>query len=192
MFPLCSSIYSYMREYLRCHHVQYAITACLLDREHWQATKRATTVLVPSTRGQRYRPLWVSPLVIGECEPTCAATLLKIQQKDALHFVDPNYISSETFLELLSLHELGEGETECIAICLSRPFVLVCDDNKARQLARDLLGPDRVIGSIRLLKWCVIENLITADAAFKTYELMRATGGFLPQMLPEWFSDGQP
>lgn len=135
--------------------------------------------------------LWISPLVIGECEPRCAATLFSLQQAGALHFVDPNDISSERFLDLLSQHQLGEGETECIALCLTKPFTFCCDDNKARQLAGRLFGEQRVIGSIRLIKWCANANLITGPEAVAIYERMRAAGGFLPAIRHDWFLDGK-
>src|ERR1700722_19052167 len=61
----------------------------------------------------------VSPLVVGECGPTCAAELLALQDKGAIRFVDAEEISSELFLSLLDAHDLGEGETECLALLLS-------------------------------------------------------------------------
>lgn len=134
---------------------------------------------------------WLSPLVIGECEPTCAATVLRLQQNGLLNFVDPKDVSAETYLEILETHDLGEGETECIAICSAKPFIFCCDDNKARQLAQRLLGNGSVIGSIGLLRRCVVHGQISAFDAYAIYELMRQAGGFLPDVDAKWFADGQ-
>jgi len=135
--------------------------------------------------------LWVSPLVIGECVPKSAAKLFDLKQNGVLYFIDPNDISSEIFLDLLVKYELGEGETECIALCLAKPFGFCCDDNKARQLGGQLFGHSRVIGSIRLIKWCVNRRIISGAEAGTIYERMRTAGGFLPIVDPSWFRDGK-
>jgi predicted nucleic acid-binding protein len=136
------------------------------------------------------RTFWFSPLVVGECEPTCAAEILKLQQAGRAQFIDPQNIPADVFLELLDKHQLGEGETECLALCLEGPFVLCCDDHKARSIAASLLGGERVIGSLRLLKWSVQDHLIVPDAAYALYTGMKAAGGFLPVVEAAWFADG--
>lgn len=129
----------------------------------------------------------VSPLVVGECEPTCAAELLAHKNNGTIHFVDPNAISSERFLELLDTHELGEGETECLALLLDGDFFFCCDDNKARQVGASLAAPEKVVGSLRLLKWAVSSQLCTAEDAFDYYQRMKDAGGFLPDVAVDWF-----
>lgn len=133
--------------------------------------------------------LCVSPLVVGECEPTCAAELLEHKNNGTIHFVDPNDISSERFLELLDAHELGEGETECLSLLLDGDFTFCCDDNKARQVGAALTTPENVIGSLRLLKWAVSSQLCTAELAFDYYQRMKDAGGFLPEIAVDWFRD---
>jgi predicted nucleic acid-binding protein len=133
------------------------------------------------------RNLCLSPLVIGECHPTCAAKLAELEKQGAIWFVDPEKISAEIFLQLLEEHDLGEGETECIALALKHPFVLCCDDQKARNVATNLIGAERVVGSLRLIKWCVADGLLTSTAAFKIYQSMKAAGGFLPELNQSWF-----
>src|ERR1700755_1805691 len=86
--------------------------------------------------------LWVSPLVVGECEPTCAGIIVALQGQGRLNFVPPAQISAETFLDLLDAHQLGEGETECIALCSLHPYDFCCDDYRAREVAAGLLGND--------------------------------------------------
>jgi predicted nucleic acid-binding protein len=133
------------------------------------------------------RNLCISPLVIGECQPTCAARLAELERQGAIWFVDPERISAELFLELIEEHDLGEGETECLALASGHPFVFCCDDAKARMVATNLIGVDRVIGSLRLLKWCVADKILQAAEAFAIYESMKAAGGFLPDIDQSWF-----
>lgn len=137
------------------------------------------------------RIFWLSPLVIGECEPSCAARILELERRTRVRFVDADDVSAETFLDLLEVYDLGEGETECLALSLTHPYVLCCDDYKARKIGSQLLEPERVIGSLRLLKWCVLEGLVTPDSAFRLYVLMKEAGGFLPDIEVSWFSDDQ-
>jgi len=139
--------------------------------------------------GLEGRTLCLSPLVVSECQPTCAAELLRLQRAGLIRFVDPSEISAESFLELLEAHRLGEGETECLTLCLSASYVFCSDDNRARQVAVALIGAGRVVGSIRLLKWCVANGRITPEAAFTMYQKMKAAGGFLPELMLEWFLD---
>jgi predicted nucleic acid-binding protein len=131
--------------------------------------------------------LWVSPLVVGECQPTCAAELLRLELAGLFRFVGPDEISADLFLELLEVHGLGDGETECLALCLGGSHVLCCDDSKARQVAISLFGRARVVGSLRLLKWCVADSLAPPEAAFAMYQNMKSAGGFLPEIQLEWF-----
>ena len=135
------------------------------------------------------RNLCLSPLVIGECQPTCAAKLAELEQQHAVWFVDPEKVSAEVFLELLEDHELGEGETECLALALGHQFVFCCDDQKARQIGIGLIGADRVVGSLRLLKWCVEDGHLSVGEAFALYERMKAAGGFLPDLDQSWFEN---
>jgi predicted nucleic acid-binding protein len=129
----------------------------------------------------------VSPLVVGECGPTCAAELLAYKDKGAIRFVDAEEISSELFLSLLDEHDLGEGETECLALLLSGGYIFCCDDGKARKVGIALTSEDRVVGSIRLLKWAVEAGLCTGEQAFEYYQRMKDAGGFLPDVPHEWF-----
>jgi predicted nucleic acid-binding protein len=135
------------------------------------------------------RTLWLSPLVISECEPTCAAEIFRLKDLERIQFVNPERVPADLFLQILADHELGEGETECLALCLQGPYVLCCDDHKARRIAIELIGANRVIGSLRLLRWLVVEKLASAEDVYHIYEAMRAAGGFLPSIDRSWFSE---
>jgi predicted nucleic acid-binding protein len=132
--------------------------------------------------------IWLPPLVLGECHSECVAELLRLKNEHVIHFVEPDSIPAESYLELLSQHELGEGETECLAICLAQPHTFCCDDRRARAVGALLLGEDRVVGTLRLLKWSVSAARITDDEAFALYEAMKAAGGFLPEVTGSWFA----
>jgi hypothetical protein len=108
-----------------------------------------------------------------------------------IRFVDPDDISAEIFLGLLEAHDLGEGETECLTLSLRHPYVFCCNDIKARHIGEELLGEGRVVGSLRLLKWCVVQELANAEMAFNFYEAMRNAGGFLPDITVKWFNEDE-
>ena len=133
---------------------------------------------------------WLPPMVVGECQVGSAAALLELQATDAIGFLDDDMVPTEVFLELLERHDLGNGETECIAICQINGHGLCCDDRKARELARALFGPDRAIGTIRVLRWCVEEGLIDCQGAHALFRGMVGAGGFLPPIDRSFFCSG--
>jgi predicted nucleic acid-binding protein len=129
-----------------------------------------------------------SPLVASECHAACVVKIIELSQTCAVVRITDQQVDANLFLDLIATHELGDGETECLAICIARPdAVFCCDDRKARQVAEALLGADRVIGSLRLLKWAVEAALISSGDAFVLYTAMKAAGGFLPHIAPDWF-----
>ena len=133
--------------------------------------------------------LAVGPLVIAECHGEAAAHVAAAEADGLLDYVNDDDIPAERYLELLDEHELGEGETECIAVAELEGFTVCCDDRRARRVAQGLLGQDRVIGSLRLLKWCVEEEILTCEEADDLSAQMRAAGGLLPAMGHEFFCD---
>lgn len=130
--------------------------------------------------------IWISPIVFGECEVSCAAEIMALHARGAIHLIDEALIPSETFLDLLAEHGLGAGETESIAVSKELGHSLCCDDKQARQLGASVLGKSRVVGSLRLLQFCVVEALLSCTDAFSQFSGMKAAGGFLPS-LPESF-----
>lgn len=130
-------------------------------------------------------------MVVSECQVGSAAAILELQAADAVGFLDDDIVPTDLFLDLLAEHDLGDGETECIAICHINGNSVCCDDRKARKLAQSILGNDRVIGTIRLLRWCVEDGLIDCQLAFALFRKMRAAGGFLPATQQEFFCLGK-
>lgn len=132
---------------------------------------------------------FVPPMVVGECHGDCATDLIMLRDEGCLSFINDDVVDAEQYLALLQGHRLGAGETECMAVAAADDFHVCCDDRKARQAAAGLIGEDRVIGSLRILKWCVESLVIDCDAAFRAFETMRQRGGFLPDTQQSFFCD---
>jgi hypothetical protein len=61
--------------------------------------------------------------------------------------------------------------------------------SQAVKVLIDLIGAGRVLGSLRLLRWLVVEKLSSAEDVYEIYEAMKAAGGFLPVVARSWFSE---
>ena len=132
--------------------------------------------------------LAVGPLVLGECHGDAASEIAAAYSANLLDLMDSDHVPVDHYLELLDLHDLGEGETECIAVAnITAGSIICCDDRRARRIAKQHLGAARVIGSLRLLKWCVDEEILNCDEAHAFFLAMRAAGGFLPVMEHDFF-----
>lgn len=129
----------------------------------------------------------VSPMVAGECHAECVVEVVRLTATCNITLAQEQDIDAALFLELLDTHELGQGETECLAICLTGNHSLCCDDRKARAVATELIGELRVMGSLRLLKWAVEAGRISSADAYIAYRGMIDAGGFLPELAPDWF-----
>ena len=129
----------------------------------------------------------IGPIVEGECRSISEQLHIEVEHS-ALHIFDDSSISATLFLKLLAEHELGEGETECLAFALNNDdYIVCCDDRRARRVITQYLTERRVVGTLGLLALSVAKGLLTADAAFAAYEQMRKLGGFLPQLNFEAF-----
>jgi len=129
----------------------------------------------------------ISPIVAGECHADCVAEFVRLSATCSIQFVQDNEIDADAYLELLALHDLGQGETECLIVCAAGGHSICCDDRKARAVATAMLGQDRVLGSLRLLKLAVEHGQATPANAFQMYQAMVTAGGFLPDLPFEWF-----
>lgn len=104
-----------------------------------------------------------------------------------LGLVDDNLIPVSLFQRMQTALKLGEGETECLIAAASLNCGLACDDGAAREAAAKDLGPDRVIGSLRLLQMACRAGTLSASQAENGYRLMIARGGFLPPLPKGYF-----
>lgn len=130
---------------------------------------------------------WLPPAVVDESGPTCAAVTLELQQLGLINFLDDDHVDAERFLALLDAHRLGAGETECVAIATDTDYHVCCDDRRARLMAAEIIGADRVFGTVRLLRWCVEQRRINCAEARGLLRAMRESGGFLPDTPQAYF-----
>lgn len=130
---------------------------------------------------------WLPPAVVDESGPTCAAVMLDLQQRGLIHFLNDDKIEADRFLSLLDAYRLGAGETECVAIAAETDHHICCDDRRARRMAAETIGSDRVFGTVRLLKWCVEQDRIGCNEARELLREMRERGGFLPDTPQSYF-----
>ena len=107
--------------------------------------------------------------------------------EERLGLVDDSLISVSAFREAKRLMQLGDGETECILAAASMGCAFGCDDQAARKRAKQRLGAGNLIGSIGLLRMTINAGLLSSEAAFASYGLMLARGGYLPQLAPSDF-----
>ena len=84
-------------------------------------------------------------------------------------------------------YQLGDGETETVAICVQNGFTMCCDDRLARAMAETVIGEDKTMGSLRLLKFTVQAGILLCKDAFVAYRLMISEGGFLPKNISNHF-----
>lgn len=129
----------------------------------------------------------VGPQVLEECHDQ-QGELADAVERGQLTVLDDDVISGSAFAALLVEHQLGLGETECLAFAqLDSELAFCSDDKRARAVARTVLGESRVIGSIYLLKECVRQRLLSGTEANGAYAEMRAQGGFLPSLPSDYF-----
>lgn len=135
----------------------------------------ATVVTLPRSR------FLLSKGVYAESR-SIASLLDELIESGRMTWLDDSAIPADEYLRLKSAHQLGDGETECLAACLDSKYICVTDDLAARRACIRELGETKVTGSIGLLRACVNAQLIDRRAAFISFEKMRMLGGFLPQM----------
>lgn len=123
----------------------------------------------------------VGKAVYGEAK-TLTAELDQLFQAGDLTWIDDTAIPASEFLNLKERFDLGDGETECLAAALHLDCRLVFDDAAARRAGVELVGQDRVTGSIGLLRSCVGAGSLTRADGYAAYQLMKAVGAFLPEM----------
>jgi len=130
---------------------------------------------------------FVPPMVLGECHGDCAVDLIALRGEGCISFIDDDVVDADQYLALLQQYRLGAGETECMALAATADYNICCDDRRAREATADLIGEQKVVGSLRLLRWCVESLVIDCGAAFTAFQTMRQRGGFLPETPQSFF-----
>lgn len=133
------------------------------------------------------KKFFICPAVAKECGPGRIPELLKLAESGHVNFLDDSDLAASVFLKLLDEHGLGYGETECFTCCLHRGMGLVCDDKKARTIAKSILGGRCMTGSLGLLKKMVSLGRVTAEQAHSAYLQMVSNGAFLPVLSEKFF-----
>ena len=95
-------------------------------------------------------------------------------------------VTLSEFILLKERYKLGDGETECIAICKKKNYCIATDDRKARASAINELGQTKVVGSLYLLREAVRTNIFSCTDAVNAYNCMKQKGGFLPDVNEEY------
>lgn len=129
----------------------------------------------------------VTPWVAEECGEHCTDQIDGAREAGNLILIPDDEIDADMFLDLVDQIQLGNGETESIAAAMGNDAVVCTDDRKARLAAAGILGAERVIGSLRLLKWAVENELMACTEAFNAFQEMKNAGGFLPQTTQNFF-----
>ncbi len=119
--------------------------------------------------------------VYGEAR-SIAEELNRLLDLQKLAWIDDAAIPASEFLRLKEEFDLGDGETECLSAAEHLECRLVFDDMAARRAGIELIGAERVTGSIGVLRACVDAGNLERAAAYQAYELMKTMGGFLPAM----------
>lgn len=97
-----------------------------------------------------------------------------------------------TTVRIAREYRLGIGESDTIALADELAAQVLSDDRRARRVAKRLLGPTRVSGSIGVLKSLVKNRLLTDVAAHAAYSRMLEGGAFLPTLEVGFFDRTSP
>lgn len=97
-------------------------------------------------------------------------------------------ITLQEFLIVKQKFDLGDGETEGIALCKKGKYSFASDDWKARRSGVIEIGDAKVIGTLFLLRETVRQSLMTIQEAISCIQLMKQKGAFLPEVGESYFS----
>lgn len=96
-------------------------------------------------------------------------------------------ISGDELVDFMEMHKLGPGESECIILAQRHGFIFLSDDKRARNVASELIGADRVVGTFGMaLAVCKSGVLASADVV-DGYMTAIGNGAFLPKRSREGF-----
>lgn len=131
--------------------------------------------------------LLVGPIVFGECNEEPAKILTEMIATGRISQLEDADIPLDLFLGLLDQHNLGEGETECITAAVHSELMVCSDDGRARRIAARYRGDSQIVGSARLLQWCVQQGTLVCTDASGKFVQMKHCGGFLPDLPNDFF-----
>lgn len=147
--------------------------SCLLNLAHGNVLR-----LVPQLPDV---PIEFGHQVYRECRTIQDELDDLISERHAIVLDDTDVLAGR-FADLLARHGLGSGETECIVLAEIGVKQIACDDGKARACITDVMGHDRLTGSIGLLLSLGRTGLLSPPQVRAAHSLMRENGGFLPDL----------
>jgi predicted nucleic acid-binding protein len=112
---------------------------------------------------------------------------MDLVQNGSITFVPDHEIDADRFLNLVGQYDIGNGEIEALVICETHLEAFCSDDGAARKLGTELLGADKICGSLALLKRAVDAELLSCEMAFGGYGLMVQEGAWLPPLARDYF-----
>jgi predicted nucleic acid-binding protein len=132
----------------------------------------------------------LGPEVVSECSPmepdlqaACDSGRIVLVRDDDVDIAEVIRIAA---------FNLGDGETETIALACTFGWHVCTDDGAARRRATIEVGAARVLGTLRLLTDAVAATQLTAHEAFAAYQQMIASGAFLPAVDVGFFAPPAP
>ena len=129
---------------------------------------------------------FIGPEVLSECGKD--SQVYQMIESGKLVALPDDELLLSRLQALIEELDLGIGETECIMFAdLDAKLHICSDDRKARRVASQRLGADRVIGSLALLKRCVAMASLTKEQALQSVNLMKSKGAFLPELADDFF-----
>ncbi len=123
---------------------------------------------------------FIGPAVLGESAPLNSLVQRACDDGRIVLLTDAD-VDIDEYLRVAEAG-LGDGETECIALASFHRWGVCSDDRRARRVASELLGANRVVGTIRLLVQCVAAHHLSGAEAFAAYTRMVQSGAFLPRL----------
>jgi len=124
--------------------------------------------------------------ILDEIQSNFVTTLIYCGQ---IQIVD-SAVTIDEYFRLKEEYDLGDGETETIALSKQFDCYFASDDKKARKCAAIELGEGKVIGSLQLLKISVNEKVLSINEAWDAFELMKKKGAFLPDINTDYLRGG--
>lgn len=121
---------------------------------------------------------------------TTTAVTMKCLVESGLVIAGDEIVTLDALNELMLASELGAGECETILYAQLTGRIVSCDDKRARNLVVELLGENRLVGTLKLMKMCVGDGAIGSAEAHNAYTEMKNQGAFLPDVPEEYFVMG--
>jgi predicted nucleic acid-binding protein len=106
-----------------------------------------------------------------------------------VQMADDSLIGIAEFSELKLRFDLGDGETEAIAIARQLGSSAACDDKKAREAFVEIIGASRLMGSIGIIAKGVKLNIVTEAEGLQGILRAKTLGAYFPAKVCDIFRE---